>query len=504
MLENLTYTPNENGQVILSKSDYENLLSKYAESQAKTEYLQHELDKLRRMLFGVKSERFVPVSADQLSLFQVKEQPAPEPQTETITYEREKPGKNVPAGHGRAPLPAHLPRVDHVIEPVEAVVEGAKKIGEEITEILEYVPGKLFVNRYIRPKYKLPEDKGIVIGHLPSLPIPRGNVGPGLLAHITVSKFVDHVPFYRQMQQFKREGIHLPESTLGGWFAGGCSLLESLYERHKELVQKANYKMADETPIPVLTQDKPGATHKGYFWAYCAPLERLVLFDYRKGRGREGPLEILKDFRGTLQTDGYEVYKIFEQNPDIVLLACMAHARRKFNDAKDNDKKRAEYALGMIQKLYKTEQYAREMCLSHDERKALRQEQSVPVLEQIETWLHEEFIRVLPKSAIGQAIAYSISLWPRLKRYVDDGRYEIDNNLIENTIRPVALGRKNYLFAGSHNAAQRTAMIYSFLGTCKLHDKNPFLWLRDVLTNLPDCKISDLDIWLPQNYSPQE
>ena len=501
MLENSTYTSTETDQVV-SRQEYESLVNKYAELQLKNEYLQHELDKLRRMIFGAKSERFIPTSPDQLTLFQVQEQPAPEPQKETITYDRKKRVNNDRVGHGRMPLPAHLPRVDHVIEPDETVAEGSKKIGEEITEVLEYVPGKLFVNRYIRPKYKLPEEKGIVIGLLPSLPIPRGNVGPGLLAHITISKFVDHLPFYRQAQQFRREGIQLSESTLGGWFAGGCKLMEPLYERHKKLIQGVSYLMADETPIPVLTHDKPGATHKGYLWVYYAPLERLVLFDYRKSRGREGPKEILENFRGTLQTDGYEAYKIFEQKQGVTLLACMAHARRKFDEAKGNDRSRSEYMLTQIQQLYQVEHEARQKGLSYDERKELRQAKSVPVLQQMEKWMKEESIYLLPKSAIGMAVAYTSSLWPRLIRYTDDGRVEIDNNLVENTIRPVAIGRKNYLFAGSHDAAQRTAMIYSLLGTCIQHNKNPFNWLSDTLTNLPDCKISNLDKWLPQNYSP--
>lgn len=491
--------PEISEMITISLDEYERLKS----NESKLIYMQLELDKFKRMLFGSKSERFVPsVSPQQLTMFQAEEQPADKPQTETISYERGKHVKKVPAGHGRMPFPAHLPRVDHVIEP-EVWVEGSKQIGEEITEVLEYVPGKLFVNRYIRPKYKLPEDAGIVIGKLPSLPIPRGNVGAGLLSHITISKFVDHLPFYRQAQQFKREGIKLSESTLGGWLAGECKLLLTLYERHKQLVQGASYLMVDETPIPVLTQDKPGATHKGYLWAYYAPLERLVLFDYCKGRGREGPSEMLSNFQGTLQTDGYDVYSIFEQKPGITLLACMAHARRKFDEAKGNDLRRAEYMLTRLQELYDVEREARVKELSYDERKELRQAKSVAVLQQIEQWMKDEIVKVLPKSAIGKAIAYTLSLWPRLVRYVDDGRVEIDNNLVENTIRPVALGRKNYLFAGSHEAAQRTAMIYSFLGTCKQHGSNPFLWLRDALTNLPECKTSGLDSWLPQNYSPQ-
>ena len=246
------------------------------------------------------------------------------------------------------------------IAPKSQYIEIMKKIGEEITEILEYIPGKLYVEKYIRNKYVLAEDKGIVIGNLPSLPIPRGNAGPGLLAQLMVSKYVDHLPFYRQAQQFKRQDVVIAESTINDWFSASCRLLQPLYGKLKEKVLKADYLMADETPIPVLTEDKPGATHKGYLWVYSSPLERMVLFDYRNGRSREGPKDILKDYKGLLQTDGYEAYTIFDKQDGITLLSCMAHARRKFDEARDNDKARAEHMLLLMQKLYAVESKARE------------------------------------------------------------------------------------------------------------------------------------------------
>lgn len=485
--------------ITLTRQQYDELMNEKINLNVENERLKLELDKLRRMIFGAKSERFVSVSPDQLSLFDIPQQAKEEDKQETIIYTRRKPEQEKPVGHGRMALPSHLPRIEHIIEPADKI-EGAKKIGEEITEVLEYKPGKLYVNRYIRPKYVMPDNKSIVIGELPSMPIPKGNAGPGLLAHITVSKFIDHLPFYRQVQQFKREEVQLSESTLNGWFSAGCNLIEPLFEKHKKIVQGVSYLMADETPIPVLTKDKPGATHKGYLWAYYSPVERLVLFDYQKTRSREGPLEFLKDFRGILQTDGYEVYKIFDQKPEITLLACMAHARRKFDEAIKNDKVRAEFMLKLIQKLYGVERKAKEHELSYQERKALRMDEANSVLEEMYIWLKQEIIKVLPQSAIGKAIAYTLKLWPRLQRYVDDGRSEIDNNLIENTIRPIAIGRKNYLFAGSHQGAERVAMMYSFLGTCKQHNVNPFNWLQAVFTNLPDCKMSKLNSYLPQNW----
>lgn len=484
------HTTESTNQVILLRKAYEDL---YNENL----FLKCEIEKLKRMIFGSKSERFVPTDTSQLSLELGQSVPSPvEPPTEDITYTRHKTDKK--NGHARMELPGNLPREVVVIEPAEDVT-GARKIGEVITEVLEYTPGKLYVTRYVRPKYALPDEKGIVIGLLPSLPIPRGNAGAGLIAHLMISKFVDHLPFYRQVQMFKRQGVTLAESTINDWFRGGCDLLEPLYGCLKQQVLQGDYLMADETPISVLTENKPGSTHKGYHWVYYSPVKRLVLFEYQKGRGREGPEELLKDYRGALQADGYSAYEAFEKQPGITLLACMAHARRKFDESLKNDKTRAEHVLGLIQELYAIERKAREGQMDDDQRKALRQENATVLLEELHTWLNENITQVLPKSAIGQAIAYTLHLWSRLIRYLDDGRYEIDNNLIENSIRPVALGRKNYLFAGSHEGAQRAAIMYSFFATCKINDIEPFEWLTKVLTRIPDQSIQRLEELLPHN-----
>jgi len=488
---------------IITSEQYNLLLKKFEEQslQIKTlaernAYLQHENDNLRRLIYGAKSERFMPTDSSQLPLFGMPAAEKPETEKETITYSRNKSSNSEKNQPVRLALPSDLPRVEQVIEPGEDLSQ-AKKIGEVISEYLEYIPGKLHVQKIVRPKYILPESERIVIADLPSLPIPRSNVGPGLLAQIMVSKFVDHNPFHRQIQQFKRQGVDIAESTMNDWFTGTCRLLEPLYDRLKQRVQQSDYLMGDETPIPVLTNDKPNATHKGYHWVYLAPLEKLVCFDYRQGRGREGPEEFLKDVHGALQTDGYAAYNSFEKPGKIMLLSCMAHARRKFDQAKDSDRERAEQALKLFQSLYEIEREAREQDLSYDERKILRQNKSIEKLQELETWLKENIIQVLPKSAIGGAIAYTLNLWPRLIRYTQDGRYEIDNNLVENSIRPVALGRKNYMFAGSHEGAKRAAMMYSFLGTCKRNNVEPFAWLKDVLTRIPDWSIQRLDELLP-------
>ncbi|MCC7575977.1 MAG: IS66 family transposase [Methanomethylovorans sp.] len=485
----------EEEYLFLQKENTE-LSEKVANLTAELLYYKQELAQLKRMIFGSKSERHIGSDPSQLNLgLDIETVEQPETETQQITYTRSK-SDNKKGSAIRLALPSHLHREEHIIEPQEDIT-GARKIGEVVTEVLEYTPGKFYVEKYVRPKYVFPKEERIVIGELPSFPIPRGNAGPGLLAHLLISKFVDHLPFYRQVQQFKRQDIDIAESTISGWFTASCRLLEPLYERLVARIRGSGYLMADETPIPVQTKDKPGSTHKGYHWVYYAPLEKLVCFDYRKGRGRDGPQKFLESFRGMLQTDGYNAYDIYEKKEGITLYGCMAHSRRKFENSKDSDPRRAEYVLERMRKLYMIEREAKENNLSSDQRKELRTEQSIPVLQELERWMKEQLPEVLPKSSIGQAIAYTLGLWPRLTRYTQNGQVEIDNNLIENSIRPVALGRKNYLFAGSHEAAQQAAMIYSFLGTCKINNVEPYTWLKDTLTRIQDHSILKLDELLP-------
>ena len=476
--------------ITISKAEYDSLLAQIA-------MLKHQFAELQRMVFGAKSERFVAPIPNQPTLFELPASEEIEKPKEEITYTRSKPEpKNHPL---RLELPAHLLRKTEVIEP-ENLPDGAIKIGEATTEVLDYTPANVFVRQIVRPKYIISqndEQTQIIIAPLPWLPIPKGNAGAGLLAHILVSKFVDHLPFYRQVQIFKRQQLTIPESTIGGWFNASCKLLEPLYNTLKNRVISSDYLMADETPIPVQTLDKPGATHKGYHWVYYDPGIKLVLFDYQKTRSREGPDELLKNFTGHLQTDGYTAYNNLKNRANITQLACMAHARRKFEHAKDNDLALASEALHMFGRLYEIERDARDQSLSYDEIKMLRQEKSLPVLNEMKTWLDHNLNLVLPKSAIGQAIAYTLTLWPRLIRYIDEGRFIIDNNLIENSIRPVALGRKNYMFAGSHDAAQQAAIIYSLLATCKINNVEPFEWLSNTLSAISNYPSDQLDKLLP-------
>lgn len=480
--------------ITITRAEYESFLAQRSE----IEYLKHQLSELRRMIFGSKKERFVPEDPGQGTLFDLEEQETRLAEKEEITYTREKPKiKKQPL---RLELAAHLPRKEEIIEP-KALPERARKIGEAVTEVLEYEPANIYVRKIIRPKYIVgtsDEKTEITIASLPSLPIPKGNAGAGILSYIFISKFVDHLPYYRQVQMFRRQGVMIAESTINGWFNATCRLLEPLYDTLKRQLLSTDYLMADETPIPVLTKDKPGSTHKGYHWVYYDPVNKRVLFDYRKSRSREGPDEMLGEFSGYLQTDGYVAYTNLKNKEKITLLACMAHARRKFEHAKENDRRRSDKALKMFQELYKIERLGREMSYDTQQLKKLRQEESVPLLKEMKKWLDKNINEVLPKSAIGEAMAYTLNLWPRLVRYVEQGRFHIDNNLIENSIRPVALGRKNYLFAGSHHAARQAAMIYSLMATCKINNVEPFHWLKHTLDVIPDHPVDQLDKLLPR------
>jgi transposase len=422
--------------------------------------------------------------------------------TENIAYTRKKKKRvNHP---GRIPLPSHLPVEEIVLEP-EGDTTGMECIGKEVTDQLELVPAKLFIKRYIRPKYIKPEDEETlthtgVIAQLPASPIEKGIAGPGLLAQIMIDKFVDHLPIYRQIERFKREGVKIPSSTINGWQEAVCNLLWPLYENLKRRVLQQGYLQVDETPIQVLDKTKKGKTHRGYHWVYYSPLEKTVLFDYQHGRSREGPSVLLKNFKGYLQSDGYNVYGlIVGKRKDITHLNCMAHARRGFEKALPYSKEGAGYAMGMFQGLYAVEAKAREGDLSPKQRHGLRLDQSLPLLNELGKWIVETYKTALPKSPLGKAVAYCIPRWDNLTNYLHDGSLEIDNNLAENAIRPIALGRKNYLFAGSQRGAERAAMFYSFFGTCKKNGVNPFEWLRKVLEVIPGYKVNRLHELLPQN-----
>ena len=457
--------------------------------------LEVQLGQLYKLIQGFKSERFIPeILEQQLSLFSENADKTGQVASpkETITYTREK--QKHP---GRSSLPEHLPVREVILEPVEDV-STLKKIGQEVSETLEYTPASLVKRRTIRPKYARKDQQGVVIAPLPTRPIEKSIAEACLLAYILVSKYVDHLPFYRQIQRFKREfGWEPASSTLSDWMASCCQLLKPLYNTLKQKILEDGYIQADESPIKVLDSDKKGSTHQGYQWIYHDPLQKLVLFNYRKGRGQHGPKELLDGYKGYVQCDGYSVYDKIGVAPDITMAGCLVHARRKFVDARDQDKARADKALAIFSEIYREERAIKAAAGDAERRKELRLQKVLPLLQQIKTWIQEEQFKVLPKSAMGKAMTYFINQYPKFEVIFEDGRIELDNNLIENAIRPLALGRKNFLFAGSHKAAQDAAMLYSFFGSCKMQGINPQQWLEETLKKLPDHNIQKLEELLP-------
>ena len=481
-------------EATVSKAEYDELKQQNAK-------LQHELDQLKRLIFGAKKERFVPTnSPEQLDLWELDQATKEvDVEKETISYERKK-----KAHPGRTQLPENLPVEEVIIEPEEDTT-GMVEIGEEITETLDYRPGVLLKRRYIRKKYaRAQEAEGastILIGKLPERPIPKGIAEAGLLAYLFVAKFIDHLPFYRQIEMFKRDhGWAIHKSTINDWFAACCTLLEPLYQALRKNVLDTNYLQGDESTMKVLDNNKAGNTHLGYQWVFRNPLSGNVLFVYRKGRGTNGLTETLADFIGYLQSDGYAAYDKFARGREVELISCLAHIRRKFFEAKDNHRAIAEHALTQIQQLYAIEQQAREANMSAADRKTLRQSKAKVIYEELLDWVITEQKNNLSKGAIGKALYYAKNQLPRLAHYLEDGRIEIDNNLIENSIRPLALGRKNYLFAGSHEGAQRAAMMYSFFASCKYAKVNPLEWLTDVLSRIGNHPINKLDELLPAQW----
>ncbi len=508
----------------VSRSDekiqkFEEKIQKFEE---KIKQLTDQLAWLRRKFWKPSSEKYIPsdpaqrkLDFDGLDILPEEETIITASATEIITYKRTRAEaeKKQPV---RMPLPEHLRRETEVIEP-EGIDENWVRIGEEVTEQLEHKPGEMYVRRIIRYKYALKkelqlqqetsgdekENKTIKIAPLPLLPLPRSNAGASLLAELIMSKYMYHLPFHRQLSLFKLEGIKIPASTVNGWFSGCGDLLRALYNRLKEIVLESDYIQVDESTVPVINNEKH-RTVKAYLWVVRAVMEKMVFFHYDKGsRAQKVVIELLHNYKGAVQTDGYQAYSIYENKKGVLLLSCWAHARRKFNEALKEDQSGATYALEQIALLYGVESMADDQELDYQQRAELRSRLAYPILRGFEKWIVSYMPKALPKGRMSQALTYTYSLFHRLSRYHLDGRYQMDSNLVENSIRPLALGRKNYMFCGNHDAAENAAIMYSLLGCCAAADVNPREWLTDVLTKIPyynnDYSL-DLAELLPHNW----
>jgi transposase len=493
-------------------ADYEKVVADYQKVEAENADLKQRIAWFERMVFGRKSERFVPAEAEagQLNLlFDAEQNVVVEQSVRQLieAHERKVPEKKEDAHKGRVPIPADLPRVEEVIEPEEDV-SGMKRIGEDVTEVLEYEAGRVWVRRIIRPKYARAETKEensggqIVQAPAKDLPFGRSKAGVSLIAHILISKYVEHLPLHRLIARFARSGLKIPPATMGQWVKTGADPLLILYEAYKKIVFGSFYLQMDETTLKVLEGEK-GKAHLGYLWAVFDPINKLPFFFYQPGRDHKGPKKLLERFAGVLQCDGFGVYETLNAKLDaLALMNCMAHVRREFFDAQSNDAQRAQTALTLIKLLYEVEEKARNLGLDAEQRLELRLKESKPIFDTLGEWLHTEYNKVTPASAIGKAIKYALNRWKNMVLFFANGNIEIDNNLVENIIRPAAIGRKNYLFAGSHESAQRTAMLYTFFAACKHHGIDPEKWLTDVLNRINDHKVSQLEELMPQNWRP--
>jgi transposase len=469
--------------------------------------VQYQLQQLTKLLRGFKSERFIPaaVSEQQTDLGLIFEQAAAATQlseAQKITYTKVK-----QASVRREPataLPADLPRVVTTIEPTQDI-SGYEKAGEEIFETLDWKPGQLFVNRIVLPQYRNSSISGAGAGTIiqatrPARAVKRSIADPGLLAQVVIDKFTDHLPLNRQQDRFERHGLSIPYSTLADWVRLVAEAVEPLGGALLREMLRYNYWHADETGIAVLDKEKKKDTHQGYFWTYKAGNAPLIYYDYQPGRDADRPLEILNQFKGHLQTDGYGVYEKLP-NTDIILFHCLAHARRKIFDAQSNDKGRSEYVLNEMRKLYAIEESCMEQQLKIEQIKAIRQKDAIPILKSLGEWMTKEYTLLRPKTPIARAMAYSIKRWDKLSLYATTGNLHIDNNAIERCMRQVAVGRKNWLFCGSHDAAKRAGLLYSLLVTCKLNDVNPYEWLKDVLSrDIKEIHINKIKELLPHYW----
>lgn len=479
--------------------------------QLQVQSLQLQLSELKKIIFGSQGEKFIASGnsngSTQPDLFPHDKLGQWEVMKTAVIKQHEKKQAGLKVNHpGRNPLPQTLRREVIELQPAENVSQ-LKPVGKEITEVLEYKPGELFVKQYVRPEYIKTNPDGLnarrIIAPLPSVPLEKSIAGPSLLTHLLVSKFIDHQPVYRQLEIFKRSSVNLHYSTVAGWIKDACDLLHPVFDLHCRTVLQANYLSVDETTIKVLDKDKKGSTHQGYYWVYYDTGAKLALFDYQPGRGALYPKAMLHRFKGYLQSDGYDAYQTFDRVEGITTLCCWAHARRKFYEAKNYDNTHAEIVLEPIQELYKIEAHCKAQNFTPEQIKSYRQQHAVPVLDTLYDTLKTMLIKLLAGNPLIKAINYTLKRWEKLCLYTTNGILQIDNNLVENSIRPVALGRKNYLFAGSHERAQDAAVLYSLFATCRLHNVNPEQWLTHLFENITSTPKAQLHLLLPQNYTTE-
>jgi transposase len=505
--QNLPEDPAALRQIVLS------LLQIVDDKQQELERVRHMLQQLLRWRYGQKRERVDP---NQLFLFAAEivnsgrdqaaiapsEGAAPAPPASSPKSPRKR------QGHGRQQLPQTLER-RRVVYDLEAhqrqcplCQSQLERIGEEISERLEYVPASFLVIEEACQKYACTKGCTVVTAGKPMAPIEKGLPGPGLLAHVATSKYGDHIPLHRQEQIYQRHGVDLSRQTMCDWMRGCTHLVEPMYELMKEQVLGSKAVQTDDTPVPGQDPTLP-RTRTGRIWTYVGDERHpYTVYDYTPNRSRSGPDAFLKEFHGYLQADAYSGYDALYQDAarGIVEVACWAHARRYHFEAQTSDPMRATVMLAFIHLLYEVEREARQHGWRSEQRRELRQAKSMPILEDIKIYLQAEQAKVLPKSPIGQAIAYTLSNWAALIRYCEDGDLEIDNTGAERTMRGIAVGRRNWMFYGSDNGGRTAAVLTSFVASCKRHGIDPFEYLRDVSARISAHPRDRLEELLPDKW----
>jgi transposase len=496
-------------QLEKQKEAVDDLTQKWHDGEREIEKLKYllfeagyKLEQFKKRFFGSKSERFVPSPADQLVLeleLAILELPEPA-DVISVEYIRKKASPELKKTPSRMILPEHLVREVVEIHP-EGDLSNMTMIGKEVTERLEITPARFKVLQEIRFKYKDKTTRKIITPALPERAVFKAMAGPALTADILVAKFVDAVPLARQISRFERMGMIMAKSSMNDLVKNNCGFMEPLYDLIVEKVTSSKYLQVDESPVKVLTGHGQKGSRQSYHWVYYSPPDKMVLFDFQPGRDNSAPQKRLKNFQGTLQTDDYAAYYQFD-GPGVTMAACLAHIRRKFSDALDNDPM-ARIPLAEFHQLYAIEHNAKENKLDSQGLLQERQQKAAPILQRLKAWVSSYLPKTTPSSPMGRAIAHFLKNWNKIIAYLKDGNTLIDSNPVERCIRKLSIGRKNYMFHGSHEGGCWAAMMYTFFGTCKLHNVNPLEWLTDVLTRMPSYpkdKLADLlpNIWKPQ------
>ena len=468
------------------------------------EKLKHQLAGMRRHRFGSRSE-----AVDQLEMTLEDEEIAQAAEAPPETPDADTPQGKAKRKPKRKPLPDHLKRNETVLsagDECSSCGGKLKQLGEDVTEELEYIPGRFVVNRIVRPRMTCACCETFHQAALPSRPIERGRPGPGLIAHVLVSKYGDHLPLYRQSQIFARDGIDLDRSTLADWVGRSTALLEPLAEAIGRHVLDGQAIFADDTPVK-LQAPGAGKTKTARLWAYArderpwaGPAPPAAWYRFSADRKAKRPNDHLKDFEGWMHADAYAGFGDLYQSGKVHEVACMAHVRRKFVDVQQAQGSAiAEEAIRRIGELYAIEKEARGR--SPGERARIRQAESKPLFDELKVWLKAQLTRISGKTPLAAAIRYAITRMKRLSPYLENGFLEIDNNTAERAIRGIAVGRKNWLFTGSERGGTSAAIAYTLIETAKLNGVDPQAWLTDTLARIPDHKITRLDELMPWKYA---